>query len=168
MKINISRKLLRVTWHVFFLALLTFTSFTIAFAQSGNPPTDDEVNAIAHKLYCPVCENTPLDVCPTDACKDWRELIRTMLAEGKTEDQILQHFKEQYGARVLAEPPKEGFYWLVYILPPAIILVGAFILIRAMREWTKSQATESSPSVTPSPEKDDYVKRLEEELKKQK
>lgn len=24
-------------------------------------PTDDEVNAVASQLYCPVCENVPLD-----------------------------------------------------------------------------------------------------------
>ena len=80
--------------------LCIFTRHSIhrpAFAQDTTPPTDDEVNAIAHKLYCPVCESTPLDVCPTDACKDWRELIRTMLSEGKTEDEILQHFVDQYG-----------------------------------------------------------------------
>jgi cytochrome c-type biogenesis protein CcmH len=160
-----------------FLRALIFTSllsilFTgIALAQGNNPPTDDEVNAVAHKLYCPVCESTPLDVCPTDACKDWRELIRTMLSEGKTEDQILQHFADQYGARVLAEPPKEGFYWLIYLLPPAIILAGAVILFRSLKEWTKPKAAtpfEVGARSESSPENDDYVTRLEEELKKKK
>jgi cytochrome c-type biogenesis protein CcmH len=152
-----------------FLLGILFTG--VALAQDNNPPTDDEVNAVAHKLYCPVCESTPLDVCPTEACRDWRELIRTMLAEGKTEDEILKHFVDQYGAKVLAEPPKEGFYWLIYLLPPAIILAGAVVLFRSLKEWTKPKAAapvsgvERSPS---SPEKDDYVARLEEELKKQK
>jgi cytochrome c-type biogenesis protein CcmH len=160
-----------------FLSIFTFTFLLsllfagVALAQSNTPPTDDEVNAVAHKLYCPVCESTPLDVCPTDACKDWRELIRTMLAEGKTEDEILQHFQDQYGARVLAEPPKEGFYWLVYLLPPAIILAGAIILFRSLKEWTKPKTAASvadeARSET-SPEKDDYMTRIEEELKKQK
>ena len=63
-----------------------------------------------------------------------------MLAEGKTEDEILQHFEDQYGARVLAEPPKEGFYWLIYLLPPAIILAGAVVLFRSLKEWTKPKA----------------------------
>ena len=163
-----------------FLYTLVFTFllgalFTgVALAQGNNPPTDDEVNAVAHKLYCPVCESTPLDVCPTDACKDWRELIRTMLAEGKTEDEILQHFEDQYGARVLAEPPKEGFYWLIYLMPPVIILAGAIILFRSLKEWTKPKAAAPIPGEARSEpsrvdaEKDDYVARLEEELKKQK
>jgi cytochrome c-type biogenesis protein CcmH len=154
-----------------FILILSILFTGVALAQSNTPPTDDEVNAIAHKLYCPVCENTPLDVCPTDACKDWRELIRTMLADGKTESEILQHFKDQYGARVLAEPPKEGFYWLIYLLPPAIILAGAVVLFRALKEWTKPKAAAPIPGgerSETSPEKDAYVARLEEELKKQK
>jgi cytochrome c-type biogenesis protein CcmH len=162
------KKFLYTLTFIFLLSIL-FTS--VALAQNDTPPTDDEVNAIAHKLYCPVCENTPLDVCPTDACKDWRELIRTMLSEGKTETEILQHFKDQYGARVLAEPPKEGFYWLVYLLPPAIILAGAVVLFRALKEWTKPKAAASvlgGAQSGSSSEKDAYVARLEEELKKQK
>ncbi|NQS91637.1 MAG: hypothetical protein HQ574_04445, partial [Chloroflexi bacterium] len=38
----------------------------------GSDPTDDDVNAIAKQLYCPVCENIPLDACGTAACEQWR------------------------------------------------------------------------------------------------
>jgi cytochrome c-type biogenesis protein CcmH len=158
-------------FYVLALALTLGSLLTgVALAQGG-APTDDEVNAIAHKLYCPVCESTPLDVCPTQACKEWREMIRTMLADGKTEDQILQYFVDQYGARVLAEPPKEGIFWLIYLLPPVIILAGAFVLFRSLKEWTKPRdgaPTPSAESGASSTQMDDYVARLEEELKKQK
>ena len=153
-----------------FLMTILFTS--VSFAQDTTPPTDDEVNAIASQLYCPVCESTPLDVCPTEACKDWREQIRVMLSEGKSEEEILKYFEAQYGARVLAEPPKKGFYWLIYLLPPAIILLGAIILLRSMKQWTTKPVIESTSTGEvggdSSPAKDDYVARLEEELKKQK
>ena len=166
------KKFLHALAFTFLLGIL-FTG--VALAQSKNPPTDDQVNAIAHKLYCPVCENTPLDVCPTDACKDWRELIRTMLSQGKTEAEILQYFVDQYGDRVLATPPvTTKFNWIIYIVPPVIILAGAIILFLALKEWTKPKTVASVPGGMrdvqsgPSPEKDDYVARLEEELKKQK
>jgi cytochrome c-type biogenesis protein CcmH len=120
-----------------------------------------------------VCENTPLDVCPTEACRQWRDLIRQQLADGWTEDQIKQYFVDNYGARVLAEPPRTGLNWLVYILPPAIILAGAFILFRALRAWTKpamvsTGSGESASSAKPIVRDDDYIARLEEELKKRK
>ena len=134
-------------------------------AAQAPTPSDDEVNRIAHQLYCPVCENTPLDECPTEACRQWRALIRQQLAQGWSEDRIKQYFVDQYGARVLAEPPRTGLNWLAYVLPPLAILAGAFLLFRAMRAWRKAAPAETR---TPEPEapKDEYVQRLEEELKK--
>src|SRR3990172_5913254 len=126
-----------------------FLLFTVAFlpnvAVSAQQPTpsDDEVNAIARQLYCPVCENTPLDVCPTTACHQWRELIRQMLAEGKTEAEIKQYFVDYYGARVLSEPPRTGTNWLVYIVPPVAFIAGATLLFLAFRTW-KRTAKETS------------------------
>ncbi len=142
----------------------------IALAQDTTP-TDDEVNAVAKQLYCPVCENTPLDVCPTEACRQWRDLIRQQLGEGWTEDQIKQYFVANYGERVLAEPPRRGLNWLVYLIPPAIIVAGAIILFRALRQWTTPKTAIVSPGQArgkTSSNKDEYVARLEEELKKRK
>ncbi len=147
------------------LALAALASFSSASAQT-RVPTDDEVNAIARKLYCPVCESTPLDVCPTDACKEWREQIRSLLAEGKTEEEIFAFFEQQYGARVLAEPPRKGFFWLMYVVPPILILAGAFILFRSMKGWQRKPEPAAAEDEL-SAEEDDYLKRMEEELKKQ-
>lgn len=149
--------------------ILSGLFYQTAFAQDG--VTDDEVNAIAKQLYCPVCENTPLDVCPTEACRQWRELIRLQLSQGMTEAEIKQYFVENYGARVLAEPPRAGLHWLIYILPPMIIFAGVVILFRSFREWTTPrvvEAGESGEGGAASSDEDGYVARLEEELKKRK
>jgi len=150
-----------------------------AFAQGEQPRpvTDDEVNRVAKQLYCPVCENTPLDVCPTQACAQWRDLIREKLSQGWTETQIKQYFVDQYGDRVLATPPARGLNWLVYIIPPLSILAGAYLLYRALLAWRKpvgglAQDEFSLTQKLPKnglpqnglPE-DEYVRRLEEELR---
>jgi cytochrome c-type biogenesis protein CcmH len=136
-----------------------------ALAQDGFP-TDDDVNAIARQLYCPVCENTPLDVCATQACAQWRDLIRLQLSQGKTEEEIKQYFVDNYGARVLDEPPRQGINWLVYIVPPVVILIGVIFVFRAMRAWKKPGV--AAPAQGPNLEApaDDYVARLEAEIKK--
>lgn len=148
----------------FTLALVLGAALAGAALAQEPTPSDDEVNAIAKKLYCPVCENTPLDVCPTEACRQWRELIRQQLQDGWTEAQIQQYFVENYGARVLAEPPRQGLNWLIYLLPPVLILAGAVLLFRSMREWTRPRpAGDGAPP--PAGVEDEYVTRLEEELK---
>lgn len=128
-------------------------------------PSDNEVNAIAKQLYCPVCENVPLDVCPTLACEQWRELIREKLAEGWTEDRIKAYFVDQYGARVLATPPAEGFNWLVYLVPPVAILGGAYVLYKALKSWQQPTPVVENEGETPDLPEDEYIARLEEELR---
>jgi len=143
---------------------MLFRAYT-AFAQ-GPTPSDDDVNRIAKQLYCPVCESTPLDVCPTEACRQWRELIRTMLADGKSEADIKQYFVEHYGARVLAEPPNR---LVTYLVPAIAILLGALLLFRGFQVWMKPSITEAEAGEAQGeakPIQDPYVARLEEELKK--
>jgi cytochrome c-type biogenesis protein CcmH len=142
------------------------------------------VNAIARQLYCPVCENTPLDVCPTTACHQWRELIRQMLADGKSEADIKQYFVDYYGARVLSEPPRTGINWLVYVVPPVAFFTGVYLLFRAFKAWkrmareselgtktvklsTPGSAIETTRETNPAIE-DVYSARFEEELRKRK
>jgi len=170
--IKLKNNILRVTFYVLLLALFVILlPLTSVSAQDSNPnePTDDEVNAIAKQLYCPVCENVPLDVCGTQACAQWRELIREKLAEGWTENEIKEYFSNQYGDRVLAAPPARGLNWLVYIIPPLVFLAGAFFLYRGFSTW-RQLADESDKELEPEAEpeiQDDYLARLEEELKKQ-
>src|SRR4030042_966558 len=102
-------------------------------AAQGPTPSDDDVNAIAKGLYCPVCENIPLDVCPTQACAQWRETIRLKLSAGWSEQQIKDYFVEQYGARVLATPPATGLNWLGDVIPPLAFFCGAVLLFWGLR-----------------------------------
>ncbi len=164
----------RMTW-LLPLLLLAFLLLGVvsAQAQSGAPhtPTDDEVNAVASQLYCPVCENIPLDVCGTQACAQWRDLIREKLSEGWTTEEIKDYFVEQYGDRVLATPPPRGLNWLVYVLPPLLILGGAVILVQAFRTWkapveTAVEVENAPPPAASAYSDDEYITRLEEELKK--
>jgi cytochrome c-type biogenesis protein CcmH len=158
--------------HIAFYTLLLVSILAGLLAApvsaQGPTPTDDDVNRVAKQLYCPVCESTPLDVCPTEACRQWRDLIRTMLAEGKSEAEIKQYFVAQYGARVLAEPPNR---LASYLVPAVAILLGIILLARGFQMWLKpSPAVNETPMdvKTDTPPADPYVARLEEELKKQK
>ena len=162
-----NRTLRNTQFAILFLLILAALLVSPAAAQDTNPPTDDDVNAVAKQLYCPVCENTPLDVCPTQACAQWRDLIRLKLSQGDSEAEIKQYFVDNYGARVLNEPPREGLNWLAYLVPPLAILAGAVFLFRAFQRMKKPvvAAPAQGPEVDASA--DEYVSRLEAEVKKQ-
>lgn len=171
---------------ILFLLLFVLLGFMSSPAAAQDPqptqpaavatPSDDEVNAVAKQMYCPVCENIPLDVCPTTACQEWRDLIRQQLAAGKSVEEIKEYFAVQYGDRVLAEPPRRGLNWLVYLLPPFFFLVGAGIVynvLRSMRKNAEARAdlngvdVQSTPASNGKPGDDPYLAQLEEELRRQ-
>jgi cytochrome c-type biogenesis protein CcmH len=147
---------------------LNLFSVRVGYAQGTLPPTpsDDDVNAVAKQLYCPVCENTPLDVCPTQACAEWRELIREKLSQGWSQDQIKRYFVEQYGDRVLGTPPARGLNWLVYFIPPFVFLIGVYILYRAFRSLRATTSQVEIKEASPVVQNDKYIDRVEEELRK--
>ena len=155
-------------FHIFLITiclLMIFTTITTAQDSNPNQISDDEVNAIAKQLYCPVCENIPLDVCGTQACIQWRELIREKLAEGWDEDQIKEYFVLQYGDRVLAEPPRRGINLLVYLIPPMAFLAGVYILFRGIQSWRDTN--KDMEIVLDSNDEtvlDNYISRIENEL----
>src|SRR3990172_4642812 len=156
------------------LALVTILASLLAVATvhaqegMGYVPTDDEVNRIAKQLYCPVCHNTPLDVCETKACQDWRAQIRDQLAAGWSEQAILDYFVTQYGERVLAEPQRGGFTSLVWILPMIVAGVGLAGVAEVVRRW-KGSPSRAGPAPNPGgetlPQVDpEVLARIEREL----
>ena len=160
-------------WLLLFLILIgagAALNSTPAYAQQPTPDPQlvNQMDKIAAGLYCPVCSNTPLNVCETQACEQWRQLIVDKLAAGQSEQQIRQYFVDQYGDRVLGAPPAEGFDLSAYLLPLFMLLAGVSILFFTMRKWlrppggAKSDIPEPMPNVAP-----EYAERIARELRDQ-
>ncbi len=162
-----------VFWSALVLMLIALTGVTLA--QNGSPPTPtpaarkevtaDDVDRIARQMYCPVCENEPLDACGTAACQQWRAQIAEMLAGGQTDQQIKDYFVARYGARVLAQPPAEGASLLLYVLPIAGLFVGAVIVVLLLRRLRARAAQPAATPTSPKPSGDEYIDRVERDLK---
>ena len=155
---------LRFTFYVLLLALFP----TIVHAQDGDISkiTADDVNEVARGMFCPTCESTPLDVCPTQTCQDWRQLIRQQIADGMTTEEIHLYFADNYGDHVLAVPPRRGFDLMFWVLPIIGIFIGGIMVYRHLRSL--QQASEPIPELpesdAPTLASDDYVARIEQEL----
>jgi cytochrome c-type biogenesis protein CcmH len=147
------------------LAVLWLGAASLA---ADNGVTDDQVNEVAKDIFCPVCENVPLDVCPTQACSDWRAEVRVQLEEGRSKQEIIDDFARQYGEQVRARPATTGFSLAIWIMPVVAVLAGAVFFSRYLRSLRQSAAAglpaeKPSPKQAPPP-KDDYLARIEKEL----
>lgn len=152
------------------VTILVFSAslFVVAVvnAQDGTPefPTDNDVNTIAKQLYCPVCPNTPLDVCETKACIDWRNQIKDQLVDGWTEQEIIDYFVVQYGERVLAEPQRSGFTSMIWLLPVIVVLLGSVIVWQILRSWRSQQTLWPVTNATEHRVSGEILEQIEKEL----
>lgn len=151
------------------MALFALLTFFVAprmdsSAQSVSGNLDAETLRVAKGLYCPVCPGVPLDVCDTQACEQWRGLIKQKLSDGQSPAQIEAYFVEQYGERVLGAPRAEGLNLLVYALPAFAVAAGAALLyLFAQRRIARGPADERPTALSPA--SIEYRSRIERELR---
>ena len=88
-----------------------------------------------------------------------------MLREGKSEEEIIDYFAVTYGERASGDPRDK---LKAYLIPIVGILLGAALLVSALRTWRKPKAAESAVPAKEARrvQQDEYVARIEEELKK--
>ena len=116
------------------LSLLA-VSATVVSAQGGDDALEREAQAIDKMLMCPVCPAETIDQAQVEISFQMRAVVRELLAEGRTRQEVLDYFVDRYGADILAAPPKSGTNLVAWILPivgVAAGLLGVFLVIRAM------------------------------------
>lgn len=138
--------------------------FVAAWPAAAQEVTADEVNEIASRMYCPVCENIPLDACGTAACNDWRYEIRLMLEEGMTEEEIRIDFVDRFGDRVLGTPLNPVLRALSLVTPWLLAIAVLGVAVRLFSRWGQQPSVETVASTTPAPETDPYRSRLEQDI----
>jgi cytochrome c-type biogenesis protein CcmH len=162
-------RIMKWKWILLGVALLSLVTLNApaAYAQKPSPDLVNRMERIAEGLYCPVCAGVPLNVCETQACEQWRNLILEKLQQGESEAQIRQYFIDQYGDRVLGAPPPQGFNLGAYALPLLILLAGAAILFITMRGWLRTRAAPTPQGVpaTIPPIAPEYAERIARELR---
>jgi cytochrome c-type biogenesis protein CcmH len=95
---------------------------------------------VAKTLRCPVCQGESIQDSPADLAQQMRGLVRDMLREGKTPDEIRAYFVGRYGEWILLEPKMKGLNLILYILPIVLIIGGAVFILRFVRNSSKSAA----------------------------
>jgi cytochrome c-type biogenesis protein CcmH len=139
-------------------------------------PTTASANALAatprasltdieNDVMCVSCRE-PLAVAQSPQALAERNYIRHLIALGQTKPQIEQALVGQYGQAVLGKPPAHGFNLTVYILPPAILLLGIGTLVFVLPKWRRrSRAAAATRPATSGAALDPAdAHRLDEEL----
>ncbi len=128
------------------ILLAALASSAAACAPRTNlPDVEDEV-------MCTIC-GTLLEESDSPQAEGERSLIRKLVAECETKDQIKDALVAQYGPRVLATPSGHGFDLAAWIVPGLLIgLVIAGLAVGAMRLVRRPRPPDSSAPLDPGDE----------------
>jgi cytochrome c-type biogenesis protein CcmH len=122
---------LRVVSVLALLALLLLPTLARADAL------DEGVRRVALQLQCPVCEGETVADSPSGLAGDMRAVIRTKLAAGEPDQQIIDEFVGSYGDGILTEPPKRGISLGVWLGPLIGVALGALLVGMLMATWRR-------------------------------
>jgi cytochrome c-type biogenesis protein CcmH len=85
---------------------------------------------IGKELRCLVCQNEDIENSNADMARDLRILVRKMLSEGKTKDEIISYIHSRYGDFVLFNPPVRYDTSLLWLLPIIFLILLSYTFFR--------------------------------------
>ncbi len=131
-------------------------------ARSEAPEVERRAQELNKAIMCPVCPGESIDQSQHPLSAQMRGIVETRLREGWTEEQIKDSFVESYGPRVLLEPPASGVNLMVWVVPPAAVVLAGGLLFLALRRMSRRRehGDAEAPGLTDA-EREQYARRVE-------
>jgi cytochrome c-type biogenesis protein CcmH len=128
----------------------------VALASEARPTLED----LEDEIMCPVCPGETLEQSSSPAAQQVERFIAVRIRAGDSKQEIKDKLVAQYGPRILAAPPREGFDLLAWVLPLAGAVAGALVLGFAAWRWSRGR----EPPAAGPPLEPELERRLDREL----
>jgi cytochrome c-type biogenesis protein CcmH len=135
----------RALWFAFVATLAVSRAFAIDPTELSDPQLQARYQVLIHELRCMQCQNESIADSPVDLAGDLRRQVRDMLVAGKTDDEIKQYMVDRYSDFILFKPRfsvKTAWLWAA---PFVLLLIGAFIAFRVVRQRSTLVASDNDP-----------------------
>jgi len=114
----------------------------IAMPASAAPP----VSSVADELICQCGCGSVLTVCPHQEC-GWgipaKQYIGQQLEAGRSPEDLVQYYVDEYGEQVLAAPTKRGFNMVAWVAPFAALIIGAVAVYFLIGVWARRNGSDT-------------------------
>ncbi|MGH8935628.1 MAG: cytochrome c-type biogenesis protein CcmH [Acidimicrobiia bacterium] len=103
-------------------------------------PAPDRAESLATRIRCPVCQGESVADSPSEIAVAMRAIIAEQVAQGRSDQEILDFFAAKYGQWVLLDTPPRGRTLLLWVLPGLALLVGGALVVSRqaslpLRQW---------------------------------
>lgn len=105
---------------------------------TGEPGEQDRVAALGARIRCPVCQGESIADSPAEYARDMMDFVTARVADGWSDEQILDHLEQRF-AGIRLDPPFAGGTLLLWILPAAAAGAGGALIARRLRRRKPSR-----------------------------
>jgi len=115
---------------------------------------------------CGTCGRQRIAECTCSLAAGMRAELATLMAQGKTREQVYQYFIDKHGSQEpLAMPIDRGFNRLAWAVPYAVGIFGALLAGATAFRWSRERPRPEPSRVATGPGEDALQARLDEELR---
>jgi cytochrome c-type biogenesis protein CcmH len=125
---------------LFVAALVLFSTSALAIDTEPafkDPAMQARYENLINQLRCLVCQNQTIADSEASLAGDLRREVRELMAEGRTDKQIMDFLTARYGDFVLYDPPVKPRTYLLWAAPGLLVIVGLgaaiMVIIRRAR-----------------------------------
>ena len=101
-------------------------------------------NDVEDEVMCDTC-NVPLNVADSARADQERVVIRKLIAQGLTKQQIKDRLVATYGPNILATPQDSGFSLAVWWVPVAVVVALLVLIALLLPRWRRARAPTDAP-----------------------
>jgi len=130
-----SSKTTNIVWRLAPLLALAAVVLSVGLVQGQS---SDRAKQLGGKLICMCNCDQILTACNHVGCTTSAAMLKKMdqrVAANESDDLLLQSFIQEYGERVLAEPPTHGFNSLAWAIPGIAFALGLTLVVLVIRQW---------------------------------
>jgi cytochrome c-type biogenesis protein CcmH len=114
--------------------------------QLKNPAQEARARALFREVRCVVCQSESIDESDADIARDLRQLVRSEVAAGDSDQQIKASLVRRYGEFILLEPPFSLGNAVLWLTPFVVVVAGAGVILLRRRSRPDAAADDLSES----------------------
>jgi len=114
-----------------------------AAAMAQDPVVEARLVVLSQELRCLVCQNESLASSHAELADDLRREVRSLIREGKSDQEVKDFLVARYGDFVLYRPEVKPLTWVLWFGPFVLMLLALVFLgryLQARRDQVKPQA----------------------------
>ncbi len=128
----------------------------------------EDVLRVTGNIVCTCgCPPTLVRACSCTRAEEMTKEVESLLAAGKTDDEVYQYYVAQFGPKVLAAPKPEGFNLLGWVFPFIALAIGGGVVLMVYKRLRTTEAISgvaTAPSAPPARDRERLEKMLKDAL----